>query len=184
MRPPLTPEQYLRTLRNSRQRARSVQALDELIGQVRAKLRREQEIVVVGWLPGQGTHKDLGSLIVAVNDDGGLRHAGQVGSGINARMRRELLAAMEPIRRDTAPLVKQPRLPQARWVDPRIVIRAEFTDWTRDGLLRQAAFKGIELDRDPAKVVREEAVPAARVTQKAPSTSRRPARRRPRGRPR
>ena len=42
VRPPLTPEQYLRTLRNSRQRARSVQALDELIGQVRAKLRREK----------------------------------------------------------------------------------------------------------------------------------------------
>ena len=66
---------------------------------LKIKLRREQEIVVVGWLPGQGTHKDLGSLIVAVNDDGGLRHAGQVGSGINARMRKELLAAMEPIRR-------------------------------------------------------------------------------------
>ncbi|HEY7525784.1 MAG TPA: DNA ligase D [Candidatus Limnocylindria bacterium] len=144
---------------------------------LKIKLRREQEIVVVGWLPGQGTHKDLGSLIVAVNDEGGLRHAGQVGSGINARMRKELLAAMEPIRRDTAPLVRQPRLPQARWVEPRIVVRAEFTDWTRDGLLRQAAFKGIELDRDPAKVVREEAVPAARVVQQAPTANRRASRR-------
>ncbi len=46
---------------------------------LKIKLRREQEMVVVGWLPGQGTHKDLGSLIVAVNDEGGLRHAGQVG---------------------------------------------------------------------------------------------------------
>ena len=144
---------------------------------LKIKLRREQEIVVVGWLPGQGTHKDLGSLIVAVNADGGLRHAGQVGSGINARMRKELLAAMEPIRRDTAPLIKQPRLPQARWVEPRIVIRAEFTDWTRDGLLRQAAFKGIELDRDPAKVVREEAIPAARVMQQAPPVNRRASKR-------
>ena len=144
---------------------------------LKIKLRREQEIVVVGWLPGQGTHKDLGSLIVAVNDDGGLRHAGQVGSGINARMRRELLAAMEPIRRPDPPLVKKPRLPQARWVEPRIVIRAEFTDWTRDGLLRQAAFKGIELDRDPAKVVREEAIPAARVVQRASSANRRPSKR-------
>jgi bifunctional non-homologous end joining protein LigD len=140
---------------------------------LKIKLRREQEIVVVGWLPGQGTHKDLGSLIVAVNADGGLRHAGQVGSGITARMRKDLLAAMEPIRRDTAPLAKQPRLPQARWVEPQIVIRAEFTDWTRDGLLRQAAFKGIELDRDPAKVVREEAIPAARVMQHASSVNRR-----------
>jgi bifunctional non-homologous end joining protein LigD len=144
---------------------------------LKIKLRREQEVAVVGWLPGQGTHKDLGSLIVAVNDDGGLRHAGQVGSGINARMRKDLLAAMEPIRRPDAPLVKKPRLPEARWVEPRIVIRAEFTDWTRDGLLRQAAFKGIELDRDPAKVVREEAIPAARVVQKAPSANRRPSKR-------
>jgi bifunctional non-homologous end joining protein LigD len=144
---------------------------------LKIKLRREQEIVVVGWLPGQGTHKDLGSLIVAVNDGAGLRHAGQVGSGINGRMRKELLAAMEPIRRADAPLVKQPRLPRARWVEPRIVIRAEFTDWTRDGLLRQAAFKGVELDRDPAKVVREEAVPAARVVQHAPSGNRRPSKR-------
>jgi bifunctional non-homologous end joining protein LigD len=143
---------------------------------LKIKLRREQEIVVVGWLPGQGTHKDLGSLIVAVNEDGGLRHAGQVGSGINARMRRELLAAMEPIRRDTPPLARPPRLPQARWVEPRIVVRAEFTDWTRDGLLRQAAFKGIEVDRDPAKVVREEAIPATRVVQRAPSASRRASR--------
>lgn len=144
---------------------------------LKIKLRREQEVAVVGWLPGQGTHKDLGSLIVAVNDDGGLRHAGQVGSGINARMRKELLAAMGPIRRPDAPLVKKPRLPEARWVEPRIVIRAEFTDWTRDGLLRQAAFKGIELDRDPAKVIREEAVPAARVVQLAPSANRRASKR-------
>jgi bifunctional non-homologous end joining protein LigD len=140
---------------------------------LKVKLRREQEIVVVGWLPGQGTHKDLGSLIVAVNEDGQLRHVGQVGSGINARMRRELLAAMAPIQRSDAPLAKTPRLPQARWVDPRIVIRAEFADWTRDGLLRQAAFKGVELDRDPKQVVREEAVPAARLASRAPSASKR-----------
>jgi bifunctional non-homologous end joining protein LigD len=136
---------------------------------LKVKLRREQEIVVVGWLPGQGTHKDLGSLIVAVSEDGKLRHAGQVGSGINGKMRRELLAAMQPIQRDDSPLVRTPRLPQARWVEPRIVIRAEFAEWTRDGLLRQAAFKGVELDRDPAMVVREEAVPAARVATRAPA---------------
>jgi len=138
---------------------------------LKVKLRREQEIVVVGWLPGQGTHKDLGSLIVAVNDGGHLRHVGQVGSGITAKMRRELLNAMAPIQRSDAPLIKTPRLPAARWVEPRIVIRAEFADWTRDGLLRQAAFKGIELDRDPAQVVREEAVPAARIASRIPATS-------------
>jgi len=132
---------------------------------LKIKLRREQEVVVVGWLPGKGTHKDLGSLIVAVNEDGRLRHAGQVGSGIDAKTRRALLDAMEPIRRERSPVDPAPRLPESRWVDPKIVIRAEFTEWTTDKLLRQAAFKGVEVDRDPKEVVREEAVPAARVAQ-------------------
>jgi bifunctional non-homologous end joining protein LigD len=130
---------------------------------LKIKLRREQELVVVGWLPGQGSHADLGSLIVAVNADGQLRHAGQVGSGISEAMRRQLLDALEPLRRDASPLDPVPRLPEARWAEPRIVIRAEFAEWTSDGLLRQAAFKGIEVGKEAAAVVREEALPTARI---------------------
>jgi len=140
---------------------------------LKVKLRREQELVVAGWLPGQGSHADLGSLIVAVNADGRLRHAGQVGSGMSTAMRRHLLEALEPLRRDESPLDPMPRLPSARWVEPRIVIRAEFAEWTSDGLLRQAAFKGIEVGKEPAAVVREEALPAARVVARAPTASRR-----------
>ncbi|PZR63224.1 MAG: DNA ligase D [Chloroflexi bacterium] len=131
---------------------------------LKLKLRREQELVVAGWLPGRGSHKDLGSLIVAVQHGGRLRHAGQVGSGIDARMRRRLLDTFATIRRDTSPLDPAPRLREALWVEPRVVIRAEFAEWTSDGLLRQAAFKGLELDRDPATVHRELAVPTARAT--------------------
>jgi bifunctional non-homologous end joining protein LigD len=145
---------------------------------LKVKLRHEQELVVVGWLPGQGTHKDLGSLIVAVNRDGELRHAGQVGSGIDRRRRRELLEAMEPIRRETSPLAAPPRLPKAHWVEPRIVITAEFAEWTSDDLLRQPAFKGVLIDRDPAQVVREVAVPTARVVQGSGRPNARPALRR------
>jgi bifunctional non-homologous end joining protein LigD len=137
---------------------------------LKVKLRREQELVVAGWLPGQGSHADLGSLIVAVNADGRLRHAGQVGSGISEAMRRHLLEALQPLLRETSPLDPAPRLPGARWVEPRIVIRAEFAEWTSDGLLRQAAFKGLELSKDPAAVVREEAQPTARVVARARTT--------------
>ncbi len=140
---------------------------------LKIKLRREQEMVVAGWLPGQGSHKDLGSLIVAVNADGRLRHAGQVGSGISTVMRRRLLDALEPLRRETSPLDPVPRLPDPRWVDPRIVIRAEFAEWTSDGLLRQAAFKGIEVGKEASEVVREEALPTPRLmarTHSAPAS--------------
>ena len=140
-------------------------------GWLKIKLRREQEVVVVGWLPGQGSHAELGSLIVAVHADGVLRHAGQVGSGISEATRRRLLELLEPLRRDTAALDPVPRLPEARWVEPRVVARAEFAEWTPDGLLRQAAFKGIEVGKEAAGVVREEALPTARLVARPRPTS-------------
>ncbi|HJP70711.1 MAG TPA: DNA ligase D [Candidatus Limnocylindria bacterium] len=131
---------------------------------LKLKVRGEQEVVVVGWLPGQGTHKDLGSLIVAVRAGDRWIHAGQVGSGIDTRTRRELRQQLEEAERPDSPLEPVPRLKGARWVEPRLVIRVEFAEWTADGLLRQAAYKGIEPGRDPRSVHRERAVATARAT--------------------
>jgi bifunctional non-homologous end joining protein LigD len=125
---------------------------------LKLKLRREQEAVVVGWLPGQGSHRDLGSLILAVRSGDRWIHAGQVGSGIDARMRRALRSQLDELARDDSPLDPVPKLKGARWVEPRLVVRVEFAEWTADGLLRQAAFKGLEPDRDPRAVRRERAV--------------------------
>src|SRR5919106_325897 len=125
---------------------------------LKIKLRREQELVVAGWLPGQGSHKELGSLIVGVYEGDRLRHAGQVGSGIDTRTRRELRTRLDELARDDSPLDPVPRIKDARWVEPRIVIRAEFAEWTTDQLLRQAAFKGFEIGKDPRAVRRERAV--------------------------
>jgi bifunctional non-homologous end joining protein LigD len=131
---------------------------------LKLKVRGEQEVVVVGWLPGQGTHKDLGSLIVAVRSGERWVHAGQVGSGIDTRTRRELRQQLEESERPDSPLDPPPRLKDARWVEPRLVIRVEFAEWTADGLLRQAAYKGVEAGRDPRSVHRERAVATAKAT--------------------
>ncbi len=147
---------------------------------LKIKLRREQEVVVAGWLAGQGTHKDLGSLIVAVYEGDALRHAGQVGSGIDTRTRRELRARLDELARDHPPLDPVPRLKGAHWVDPTIVIRVEFAEWTTDGLLRQAAFKGFEIGKASRKVRRERPVDTERAAAEAekaqPPTSTRAAR--------
>ena len=137
---------------------------------LKIKLRSEQELVVAGWIPGKGSHRDLGSLVVGVYEDGELRHAGQVGSGIDARMRRSLLERLTELEQEAPALVPAPRVKGARWVEPRIVIRAEFAEWTTDNLLRQAAFKGLELDRDPSTVTRERPIawwPAAQAAERA-----------------
>jgi bifunctional non-homologous end joining protein LigD len=134
---------------------------------LKLKVRREQEVVVVGWLPGQGSHVELGSLILAVRSGDRWVHAGQVGSGLNARTRTSLRAQMEAIERVDSPLDPAPRLKGARWVEPRIVIRVEFAEWTADGLLRQAAYKGIEPEKDPRSVRREREVATAKATAEA-----------------
>ncbi|MDP9243754.1 MAG: DNA ligase D [Chloroflexota bacterium] len=150
---------------------------------LKIKLRREQELVVAGWLPGKGSHEQLGSLIVGIYEGDRLRHAGQVGSGINERMRGELRRRLDALARDTSPLDPVPRLPQARWVEPRLVIRAELAEWTTDGLLRQAAFKGLEIDRDPRQVHREEAMATAEATKGSEKPTARPSRKESRSKP-
>ena len=131
---------------------------------LKIKLRREQEVVVVGWLEGQGSHRELGSLIVAVRTGDRWTHAGQVGSGIDTRTRRELRATLDELARDASVLEPAPRLKGAHWVDPKLVIRVEFADWTADDMLRQAAFKGLEMGRAPSSVRRERAVDTPTIT--------------------
>jgi bifunctional non-homologous end joining protein LigD len=103
-------------------------------------------------------------LIVAVRSGDHWVHAGQVGSGIDTRTRRELREQLDALETEESPLEPAPRLKGAHWVEPRLVIRVEFAEWTADGLLRQAAYKGVEVGRDPRTVHREHAVATARAT--------------------
>jgi bifunctional non-homologous end joining protein LigD len=122
---------------------------------LKLKVRPEQELVVGGYVPGKGRSADLGALAVGVHEDGVLRYAGRVGSGFDDATRTALLNRLEPLRRPDPPFRDAPRLPGAIWVEPRIVIRVEFAEWTTDGLVRQAAYKGLELGREAESVTRE-----------------------------
>ena len=121
---------------------------------LKVKARLEQELVVVGYEPGRGSHKELGSLLVATHEADGWRFAGHVGSGIDGPSRTQFRRLLEEQALADPPMSDAPRLPHARWSEPRHVIRVEFTEWTTDGLLRHAAYKGRDLDRDPRSVTR------------------------------
>jgi bifunctional non-homologous end joining protein LigD len=138
---------------------------------LKLKIRPEQELVVGGWTPGEGNAKDLGALAVGVYDGGKLRFAGKVGSGFTSKTRAELRRRLEALASERCPFEPCPErkgeLRTVRWVRPELVIRAELGGWTRDGHVRQTAYKGLELDRDPTSVVRERPTPVAEAERAA-----------------
>jgi len=143
---------------------------------LKIKIRPEQELVVGGWTPGEGNAKDLGAVVVGVyeREDGvpKLRFAGKVGSGFTAATRKRLRERLAPLEIGESPFDPPPpkdykgrwggELRNAVWVEPKLVIRAELGGWTRDNIVRQAAFKGFdEGGKPPTEVVRERPVPTA-----------------------
>jgi bifunctional non-homologous end joining protein LigD len=120
---------------------------------VRFTLR--QELVVGGWLPGEGRlASTVGSLLVGYYDGDELVYAGRVGSGLDDRARDALARVLA--RRATPPFAPPvPRLPDAVWVEPDVVAEVRFSEWTTDGVLRQPVFLGLRDDKPPSDVVRE-----------------------------
>ncbi|PYG01582.1 ATP-dependent DNA ligase LigD ligase module /ATP-dependent DNA ligase LigD phosphoesterase module /ATP-dependent DNA ligase LigD polymerase module [Georgenia satyanarayanai] len=116
-----------------------------------------QEAVVVGWRPGQGTRAGkVGSLLLALPDDGELRYIGRVGTGFSEREAATWARELGRDERTTAPLeVPRPEARDARWVTPRRVAEVEFAEWTSTGRLRHPRWRGWRPDKEPADVVRE-----------------------------
>jgi bifunctional non-homologous end joining protein LigD len=122
---------------------------------LKIKIRREQEVVVIGYELGKGARADLGSLILAVRDGNEWSYVGEVGSGLDNRTIRQLKKELDDHAIDSPVAPNAPRIRGARWSEPRLVVRVEFSEWTDDGLLRQSAYKGIEIGKDPKSVRRE-----------------------------
>lgn len=132
---------------------------------LKLKHTRMQEAVIVGIRPGKGDREStLGSLLLAVPEpadgvDGPprLRYVGRVGSGFTDRILRDLLTRLEPLRVKTAPLdgVPAPDASDALWVRPDLVGEVEFANWTPDGVLRHARWRGLRPDKEPDDIVVE-----------------------------
>jgi bifunctional non-homologous end joining protein LigD len=127
---------------------------------LKVKNVRRQEVVVGGWIPGEGRlNSRLGALAVGVYEDGALLFVGKVGTGFDDATRNRLLAMLRPLERTPSPF--DGRQPQRTtvFVEPRLVCEVEFSQWTDSLTLRHPSFKGLRDDKDPADVVREEPVP-------------------------
>jgi bifunctional non-homologous end joining protein LigD len=136
---------------------------------VKVKLTQQQEFVIGGYTPPEGSRKYFGALLVGYNSSAGLLFAGRVGTGFSEKLLADLYARLQDIRRGTCPFVNLPEKRRGRWgqgitpavmkrchwVEPVLVTQIKFTEWTLDDQLRQPVFLGLRTDKDPKDVVRE-----------------------------
>ena len=125
---------------------------------LKLKNKQRQEFVVAGYTDRSSGEAQVGSLLLAVHDEGGeLVYVGNVGTGWSAATAAALKTRLKKIEVDVSPFGSKPlhrhrwavREPSAQhWVKPTLVAEVEFSDWTPDSQVRHAKFLGLRADKE------------------------------------
>lgn len=123
---------------------------------IKVKNHGTQDVVIGGFTRGEGGRAaSLGALTVGTWEDGQLRYAGRVGSGFTQATLGEVVAMLAPLGTLDSPFSGRQPPRGTTFVEPRLVARVEFREWTASGTLRAPVFKGLRDDVDVGAVVRE-----------------------------
>jgi bifunctional non-homologous end joining protein LigD len=121
---------------------------------VKVKNICSSDVVIGGWLPGEGGRSGrLGALVIGIPDeDGVLRYAGRVGTGFTQAELVRLGGLLEPLARADSPFSGRQPPKLTRFVEPWLVARVEYSERTQAGTLRQPSYKGLRDDVEPEDV--------------------------------
>ena len=135
---------------------------------LKIKCVKSQEFIVGGFTDPGGSRIGFGALLVGFRENGKLVYAGKVGTGYTERTLKDLLPHLEKLQQPESPFVNPPKgsaVRKVHWVKPELVAQVEFSEWTRDGILRSPSFQGLREDKKPAEVGRENVADAAQSQQ-------------------
>ena len=126
---------------------------------VKIKAQLEQECVIGGFTEPRGSRSGFGSLLLGLYDGKELHYVGHAGTGFSQKLLGDLTKQLKAIERKTSPFVNKVEAnTKPHWVEPKLVAQIRFTEWTRDGFMRQPAFLGLRVDKPPKSCKRERAV--------------------------
>ena len=135
---------------------------------LKVKCVQQGEFVIGGYTDPSNARIGFGALLLgAYNEQQELCYIGSVGTGFSAQRLRSLYQQLRELEVDWSPFTFNTPLESVRgahWIRPDLVVDVEFTEWTRDGVLRHPVFRGLREDRNPAEIrLSGETVPSAAV---------------------
>lgn len=115
---------------------------------IKLKCRKSDEFLIAGYIPSEAKEKKIRSLLLGSYEGENLCYKGKVGSGLTHEKEKELLRMFHGKERKTSAFSKNEKMPlNSIYLRPELIAEVEYAEITADGLLRQASFKGIRLDK-------------------------------------
>lgn len=127
---------------------------------LKIKITKELDAVVGGWTEPRGSRSHFGALLLGLYEGDKLKFIGGVGTGFDGGKLKQIFDQLEPLARARSPFEVTPKYKEkCYWVEPKLVARVRYGEWTGEGHIRHPVFISLRDDVNPRDCVKDAETP-------------------------